>query len=512
MNTGFIYELGLPALIKIRENTWNGKNYIELEQMATTDTDIINYRLDALTDLMENDGLYASVNDILPELMTLYESRVQVTGGVNEETEGLYAVRDLQIYVKLVDYLSERLNSFELRSELFKKLRSGIADIVSEDSYKKIKENIPENARLITDMKSVTIGVNLDSGLHPTESGIVSINDRRFESGSIVDKLLRMDLSDNPYSCAAPLMSTQSLLTGRDERQNFEISLNSGLFKMVKSSVKSWKPAIKAYTSSKTSFISSFYGDLRFLSAAAEFFRRLQSMRYPVCRPKVMDMDKKSCTLKDAYFPELVLNGNPMVGNDITFDENGMIYLFSGANSGGKTIFAKTVAVCQALFQLGLYVPAEYAEISPADEILMHLPSSGKSIVQSRFTEECEKMSTLMKSAGEHTMIFCDEAFSGTSAFEASAIAGEVIKAMSAKGCRGIFITHIHELSALKEEINGSSVCRSRLDNLTVLIDKKDGRRLFKVSRQKTSGTSHAADIAARYGLSFDELMNNRSN
>ena len=116
-------------------------------------------------------------------------------------------------------------------------------------------------------------------------------------------------------------------------------------------------------------------------------------------------------------------------------------------------------------------------------------------------------MSALMKNVGKYTAVFCDESFSGTNASEAAAIASQVIKAMSAKGCRGIFITHIHELTSLPEKINADRVCVSRLDNLTVEVDTQTGKRLYRIQRRCFAKNSRAEDIAGRYGLDFESLM-----
>ena len=59
-----------------------------------------------------------------------------------------------------------------------------------------------------------------------------------------------------------------------------------------------------------------------------------------------------------------------------------------------------------------------------------------------------------MRAAYSFSMVLCDESLSGTSANDAIAIASEVIKAMSFKGCRGIFISHLHELTLLSDETN----------------------------------------------------------
>ena len=273
MNSDFISELSLNALIRIKENSWNGKNYVELEKLLTDDINVINYRLDAMTDLIENDVLFEAVKDILPELMTLMETK-GIHSGEADEIDSLYAVRDLQIYVNLIDYLNEKINSANIKSKLFTDLKNGINEITMDESFARLKEAIPENTRLVSDVQSVTLGINLDSGLHPTEAGIVSINNQKFVSGSIIDKVLRLDSGVNPYQCSSPLSSPRNLLMNSEERKIFESVLNTALYKLVKASIRSWKPAVRAYANSKTNFILGFYSDLRFLAAGAEFFRK----------------------------------------------------------------------------------------------------------------------------------------------------------------------------------------------------------------------------------------------
>ena len=45
-------------------------------------------------------------------------------------------------------------------------------------------------------LKSVTIGINLDDNLRPKEAGIISVNEKEFSAGSIIDKLMKHRLTD----------------------------------------------------------------------------------------------------------------------------------------------------------------------------------------------------------------------------------------------------------------------------------------------------------------------------
>jgi len=505
MNTDFIKELNIEMLIKIKESTFDGRGYLNLERYLTTDIDTINYRLDALSDLLSDRTFFYAMQEIMPQISMLQELR-QFSAMARDDIENLYSVRDLNTYIELVEYLYTNLNKHELNSAMFNEIKKAVNEIHSSDEYEGIKAKLPENMQLITELKSITIGVNIDAAMRPIESGIISLNNEVFVSGNVIDKLFRLDMEDNPYECAAPLSVPPKILT-KEEKQLFESTVNTAVHKLLRSSLKSWKPAVKAYSESKINFLMRYYDNLRFLVAAAEFFYTLKDMNYPVCRPKVYAKEEKKCVLKEIYYPEFVLYNNHMKGNDFSFDENGMIYIFGGANGGGKTLFARSVAICQALFQLGLYAPAQYAELSPCDEILLHFQKKNNDVSQSRFMEECERISMLMKFAGEYALVICDEALSGTNGTEAVPIAEEVLKAMSAKGCRGIFITHVHEIGACADTINGLDFCKSKIDHLTVLTDERTGKRLYKVTRNHSGGKSDASFIAKKYGLDFETLM-----
>ena len=92
MNDGFLNELNIEALIRIKENSWNGRNYLDLSDMLTTDTDVINYRLDALGDLLEYRDFYEAVKELIPEIMSYQELRT--SSGLNSDIDDLYAVKE----------------------------------------------------------------------------------------------------------------------------------------------------------------------------------------------------------------------------------------------------------------------------------------------------------------------------------------------------------------------------------------------------------------------------------
>ena len=68
----------------------------------------------------------------------------------------------------------------------------------------------------------------------------------------------------------------------------------------------------------------------------------------------------------------------PIVPNDLSFDENATIYVLSGPNRGGKSVITCAVGLAQVMLQLGMYLPAERISISPVDGIYTHFPTGAE--------------------------------------------------------------------------------------------------------------------------------------
>ena len=74
-------------------------------------------------------------------------------------------------------------------------------------------------------------------------------------------------------------------------------------------------------------------------------------------------------------------------------------------------------------------------------------------------------------------------------------------------GCRGIFSTHLHELSSMIDGINQKCTADggSKIDTLVAGID--NGQRSFIIRREKPDGKSYARDIADKYGISLERIL-----
>ena len=186
-----------------------------------------------------------------------------------------------------------------------------------------------------------------------------------------------------------------------------------------------------------------------------------------------------------------------------------MIYVLTGPNRGGKSVITCAIGLCQVMLQLGMFLPANRCEISPADGIYTHFPTGADDTIdKGRLGEECARLGEIFDVVTGDSLVLLDESLSSTGSYEASYIAAEVLAGLCRVGCRCLFSTHLHELAAEIDRINADSLAAggARVDTLVAGI-MGEGKRSFKIVRAKPDGKSYARDIAERYGLTFDSII-----
>jgi DNA mismatch repair protein MutS2 len=124
------------------------------------------------------------------------------------------------------------------------------------------------------------------------------------------------------------------------------------------------------------------------------------------------------------YFSQIFhpLLKNP-VKNQVHCREMQKGIVISGPNTGGKTVFLKSIAISYLLFSHGFYVPALEAELYPYKGLfyfgndLQDLKSG-----LSSFSGEVKSYISLMENLDQSNLILIDEIFNSTSSDEASAL------------------------------------------------------------------------------------------
>ena len=163
--------------------------------------------------------------------------------------------------------------------------------------------------------------------------------------------------------------------------------------------------------------------------------------------PEILDEPQHRLTVTQARNPLLIRMIPDYVPNDIRLDHTGRILIITGPNSGGKTAYCKTVAQIQLLGQIGCYIPAEKAQLVPAEHIYYQVPDPGQlSAAMGRFGHELTRTREIFFNATPKSLVVLDELSEGTTFEEKMTISEYILKGFHQLGASTLLVTHNHEL------------------------------------------------------------------
>ncbi len=157
---------------------------------------------------------------------------------------------------------------------------------------------------------------------------------------------------------------------------------------------------------------------------------------------------------------EKMIGYNQFITNDTLLDiDDHRFSIITGPNMAGKSTYMRQVALITLMAQIGSYVPASMAMISPVDRIFTRVGASDDlSSGKSTFMVEMSEVANILRNATRKSLVILDEIGRGTSTFDGLSIAWAVVEFLvnaSTIGAKTLFATHYHELTELEGKIPG---------------------------------------------------------
>ena len=475
--------------------------------------EVIRYRRDIFDDIFHFPKLRERIKELLEELAFLKELEKSTKDtSASPIWQLINRLHELDIYVTCIAGINQSLTENDIKSEGLKRLKDFVSNIYNENGFEYLHDDIKSLVSEIGQVKSLSIGVNLDSKLMPCEVGIVSINNKHFSRPSLLSKFLDFSSKKNEIHNGTSFdgmtkIHTVGSVTGEDPLMQ---NLSRVMTEMLSSTVKQLKSRLSKYTNISGYSLTKLIPEFIFYIRWADYMQKVMDLGIPLCKPEILDIKTRELHTTGAYNFKLAIqnvNGHKLdiITNDFEFTKEHGIYIMTGPNRGGKTTMTQAIGLMFLFAQCGLYVPAESASISPADCIYTHFPADeNKTVNLGRLGEESKRMSEIFAEATGESLLLFNESLATTSFAEGLYIAKDVVKALRYLGARTIFNTHMHELAMMLDEVNNN--IKGEIKVASLITGIHEGKRSYKIFIAPPEGVSYAQDIAKKYGVTFDQL------
>jgi DNA mismatch repair ATPase MutS len=243
-----------------------------------------------------------------------------------------------------------------------------------------------------------------------------------------------------------------------------------------------------------SSYFTMLRAELGFYVSCLNLHDHLSNRGLPVTFPVASPWDSPEFSCTDLRDTSLALRADRVVGNDVSADGKSLV-IITGANSGGKSTFLRSVGLAQLMTQCGMFVTALSLRASVCQQILTHfIREEDTEMISGRLDEELKRMSAIADRIGPHCLMLFNESFAATNEREGSEIGRQVVRALLETGIRVFFVTHQFDFA--------DSFHRQQPDSALFLRAPRqpDGHRTFKITVAAPLPTSYGQDIYYRIG------------
>ena len=542
-----VHDLGLQNIVSgITPDPKEQQMILTVLSNMTSDRRVALYRQKVFADILALPELRAKMTELFDRIEFLRDY-----GTIRKNTDESLGLWDLmhrldtlKNYIEVIEAMREALSDVKVTSPGLKDFKKYIDDIYEAASFAELKKDVGNLKVTTEDIKSVTVGINVNERFEATSLGLISVNDKPFKKSGILgnfadavatkngiskgtdwngdmhyrqvekpgngelsgyfEKLAGYMAMQNMPFLDSRIRSTIVNVSEGDGNQNTTFYLGGVVNKLLDTLVKKLKEILSKHMNVAVVNISKLIPEFIYYIRFAEFIEKQKGRGFRFSEAELSGDDVTKGT--GIYNLKLALNledAGEIVPNDLTFDGDHTIYILTGANRGGKTTITQAVGILFVLAQGGIYIPGDGFRYVPVDSVYTHFPADeDKTMDLGRLGEECVRFKEIYGEATGESLVLLNESFSTTSFEEGYYIAGDSIKALLDKGTRTIFNTHMHKLGGDVESFNEGRAKKAS----SLIVRSDDGKRSFKVEVAPPEGMSYAKDIAEKYGVTYSML------
>ena len=540
------HDLGLDAIAeKVAAKPQEVPLIRRVMMNLTADPRVAAFRIDVFEDILRHPEIREKMLKLLEKVRMFYDYGV-VNRHAGDEAgiwDLMHRLEEYHDYIITVEAIRECLADRELKSEGLTALRDTVNRIYEEKGFEALKKDVEEMRITASEIRSLTVGINVNDRFEAVSMGLVSVNGKPFTRSGLLKNFLTavtprdeirkeadwsgsysyypantetgllesvQQIAETSMILRNPLV-TMSLarIPAADGSANIPRQMDSAASMLTSRIARRLKDVLGQYLNISVREMADLIPELVFYTRWAEYIEKRQAEGWTFCKPEAAERagEMPGMAAEGFYNLKLIATEKPenIVPNDLAFDGEKRVYILTGANRGGKTTVTQAVGQLFLLAQSGVFIPGSRFCFTPADQVLTHFPADeDKTLDLGRLGEECRRFRELYSRCTPESLLLLNETFSTTSFEEGYFIAADAVRAILRMGTRTIYNTHMHKLAQdLETVINGPE---ARGKAVSLVAETKEGKHSFRVVIAPPEGQSFARDIAEKYGVTYESL------
>jgi len=434
---------------------------------SVADPEIIRYRQRALTDCLQNGAVIRNIYRIAVEAIEEERKNYWIhfvrypSGAVRRSVEVL------QMFVSKLKTLRNIADNYshEFSSDGFERLFAMLGDELSDDYF----DHVEHRLRQLQFRSGVLISANLGQG----NKGANYVPRTPPPERSWLTRIFVKDPPGYTFQ-----------LHPRDETGARALSaLNDQGLNLI-------GDALGRSADHILSFFQMLRTELAFYIGCLNLHTRLRQFEARTCMPVPVSSGRRKLNFTGLIDVSLALSaGKNVIGNDVDADEKNLI-IITGANTGGKSTFLRSVGLAQLMMQAGMFVAAESFSSEACNGIFTHYRREEDATMESgKWDEELNRMSETVDHLKPNSLVLFNESFASTNEREGSEIASQVVRALLENGIKVLFVTHLYHFANgfFEPSCKGAKFLRAER--------RTDGTRPFKLVEAPPLQTSYGYDL-----------------
>ncbi len=242
------------------------------------------------------------------------------------------------------------------------------------------------------------------------------------------------------------------------------------------------------------SFLTMLRTELAFYVGCLNAHGHLEAKQEPTAMPDPSRPEDRLYRFEGLYDVCLSLRTEKrVVGNDLAADGT-LLVIVTGANTGGKSTFLRSVGLAQMMMQAGMFVPAKSLAANACNAIVTHFKREEDTAMNSgKFDEELSRMDEIVDHLTPNSVVLFNESFAATNEREGSEIAGMLVDSLLRHRIKSLFVTHLYEFAHGFVGHDPQQIAFLRAER------REDGTRTFRIISGEPLRTSFGEDLYGRF-------------